>query len=926
MSSWKTVTTKEPCPACGKADWCAWTRDDWLKCERSSDPPTGMECAKVVDGGALFRPARLGNNGRTTSHKTRLTSAVANWKNEAERCTAALQADRLADLVRQLNVTPAALQSLGVGWASRSDLDRWRAGFGDGQRPDGAFVFPERDGSGRIIGLSLRAPDSRKGAPSGGKRGLIVPSGLHSKADPVLVVEGASDVAACEALGLTAVGRPSNSGGGDMLAALLDGRDILVVGENDAKETGEWPGRDGAKSVARRLASERGEPVRWVLPPSETKDIRASLKARIESGFDPSDREACRVSGARLLAELQVMTRTIKPGKGPSQAARLTNLTRDAELWHTPDADAYATILVADHHESYRVRSRAFRRWIVGRAYRDGGGVPNVEAVHAALGVIEARAVYDGDERAAHVRLAEHDGAVWLDLADADWRAVRIDADGWRVVDDPPVRFRRPRGLRPLPTPERGGDVRELGPLLNMDGDALALTMAWLLGTLNPRGPYPIVAIHGPQGSGKSCASRMLKALVDPAEPTTRTAPRDERDLCISAENSRIISLDNLSGLPLWLSNALCRLSTGGGLATRELYSDREETIFSATRPTIVNGIDDVATRPDLLNRCIVLNLEALPDSARRSEADLWRDFEAAWPRILGVLLNAASAAVRNLPDVRFDTLPRMADFAAWVVAGEAGLGLEPGAFLAAYFGNRDDANALALESSPVAGAMIELTEAVGEWEGTATALLAELFDRVPEVVRKPQSWPKTPRGLTSILRRIHPNLAACGVALTFKRRPGGLRERIIRAEKARDSSSQQSLPSRNSPDGPEQADSVGTIRDANGAVRDAGEADDRPAETPSSASVPTIRDGRDGRDAKMHRHSGVPCDEEGLLPTTASEAGVGRDSRGLDVPAGWTATRWANRLRQLATACESTNPERAAELRRQAKRLEKSA
>jgi hypothetical protein len=194
----------------------------------------------------------------------------------------------------------------------------------------------------------------------------------------------------------------------------------------------------------------------------------------------------------------------------------------------------------------------------------------------------------------------------------------------------------------------------------------------------------------------------VLRALVDPYKAPLRTAPRDERDLQIAANNSHVIALDNISSLEPWLSDALCRLATGGGLATRELYTDSDEIIFDAQRPVLLNGIEDVATRGDFLERSIIVCLPQIPEAARQEESRFWVAFQEARPRILGALLDAASLAFRRVRDLHLERLPRMADFAAWAVAAEPGLELKSGAFLEAYEKNRKDANSLALEASLV--------------------------------------------------------------------------------------------------------------------------------------------------------------------------------------------------------------------------------
>ena len=176
---------------------------------------------------------------------------------------------------------------------------------------------------------------------------------------------------------------------------------------------------------------------------------------------------------------------------------------------------------------------------------------------------------FDGPERAVHVRTAEHAGHIYLDLADEHWRAVDIGPDGWRVTGCPPVRFRRPAGTLPLPVPQQGGSIESLNSFLNLvSRDDFVLIVAWLLAALRSGGPYPLLAISGEQGSAKTVLSKMLKALVDPNAAPVRALPREERELMIAANSGYLLAFDNLSGLPVWLSDAPCRLASGGSFAS----------------------------------------------------------------------------------------------------------------------------------------------------------------------------------------------------------------------------------------------------------------------------------------------------------------------------------------------------------------------
>jgi hypothetical protein len=133
--------------------------------------------------------------------------------------------------------------------------------------------------------------------------------------------------------------------------------------------------------------------------------------------------------------------------------------------------------------------------------------------------------------------------------------------------------------------------------------------------------------ISGEQGSAKTVLSKLLKALIDPNAAPVRALSREQRELMIAANNSYLLAFDNLSGLPHWLSDALCRLATGGSFAVRQLYTDDEEVLFEASRPILLNGIEDVISRPDLGDRAIFLSLAPIAETDRRPEADLWREF-----------------------------------------------------------------------------------------------------------------------------------------------------------------------------------------------------------------------------------------------------------------------------------------------------------
>jgi putative DNA primase/helicase len=338
---------------------------------------------------------------------------------------------------------------------------------------------------------------------------------------------------------------------------------------------------------------------------------------------------------------------------------------------------------------------------------------------------------------------------------------------GRRVVDAAPVKFLRSRGMEPLPEFEAGETIELLREFVNVENDAdFRLFLASLAAALRPGGPFPILI--GQQGASKSTLARIYRCLVDPNASPIRSVPKDERDLIVSAYNSWLLVYDNLSTLPAWLSDALCRLSTGGGFATRQLHSDRDETIFAAQRPIVLNGIGGLAERPDLTDRALSITLSPIPDDQRREEREFWAAFEATLQKILGAMLDAVSAGLRHLPNIRLDRRPRMADFATWAEACAPGFGWEPGEFLRDYEENRSDAVAAAAEASPLVPAIEAVLARTGldvaGFDGTATELLDRLGEVCSEAERRARWYPATASQVGSRLRRIVPLLRSRGI------------------------------------------------------------------------------------------------------------------------------------------------------------------
>ena len=417
------------------------------------------------------------------------------------------------------------------------------------------------------------------------------------KAEEVFVAEGEKD---CDLLASWNLAATCNSGGaGKWLAGyseFLRGKRVVIIPDADE------PGRGHALDVAHSLLDVAAE-VRIVELPG-AKDVSAwqdgsrELLVRLAQDAEPLTKSSWEKLQVKWRPTQDAATETKTSNHDPTQKDLLLELAATASLFRTPDGAAFADIDVNGHRETWPVRSERFKGWLNRRYYEVREGAPSREARESALDTLQAKARFDSPEQPVALRVAEHKGKLYLDLCDEAWRAVEIGPASWRVVDRPPVRFRRTPGMKALPLPVAGGSIDELRPFLNVSSDGdFVLAVAWMLAALRPNGPFPVLVLLGEQGSAKSTFAKILRSLVDPSGVPLRSLPRSDRDLFIGADNAHVQVFDNISGLQSWVSDSLCRLSTGGGFATRKLFTDSDESLFESSRPVLLNGIADVVSR-----------------------------------------------------------------------------------------------------------------------------------------------------------------------------------------------------------------------------------------------------------------------------------------------------------------------------------------
>ena len=483
-------------------------------------------------------------------------------------------------------------------------------------------------------------------------------------------------------------------------------------------------------------------------------------------------------------------TEVVLPVSASNSADQIVRYIRSiGDFFHSPDGEPYALVKRKTHREVWPVNSKEFRAIVEGSIYRQSGKAVPSRTTDAVLATLSAHARYEGATQAVHLRVARHMDRYYIDLCDDRWRVIEVDSKGWRILSSSPVMFTRMPTMRALAEPQPSRRFKPLLEYINIRKDDWILVLTWLIECFRPDTPYLGLSLKGPQGSAKSGTLDMLRDLVDPNQKNRRAKPKSREDLFVSAQNSHMLSYENLSGLSDDMQDGFCTILTGGGFSSRTLYTNQGESLISLKRPVLLNGIEPVVTRPDLLDRFICLGLPKISAERRRPEADNQQQFDEAKPLILGAILTYFSQALAELPEVKKQklALPRMADFAQ---LGEAVMRaiskntskktskkrteskMPSGKFIARFNQNRRSGVEQAIESSSLAESIRSyVTRHPDGIEGSyaeVEPVLLEDWLKTNGPNSKPGDWPKPGKAFGAELRRLEPALEQIGIRVTM--------------------------------------------------------------------------------------------------------------------------------------------------------------
>jgi hypothetical protein len=504
--------------------------------------------------------------------------------------------------------------------------------------------------------------------------------------------------------------------------------------------------------------------------------ITAAVRQRAsETDLIALKREA-KTLGLMNLGEFEQVTREARSqgaegeedggGRGPSQATRLVNLanrmydfgvTRTGDPFAVPREGGYVVRML-------RGGRPAFRPELASALYAADGTAPNGSALTDAIAVLEGQA-QQADPVELALRIAKNENALLLDLGDVTGRVIAVTADGWMALDRSPVLFRRTAATLPLPDPVGGQDLDDtLFRLLNVSKADRKLMKAWLVHQLWPDIAHVIVRLTGRDGTAKTSATRIMRSLIDPSAAPTRAMPKDETDWIIAVNAALVAAIDNVSAIPDWLSDAMCRASTGEGLMRRKLYTDQDVSILSARRIIMLNGIDATIRRADFARRIADFELEQIKKI--KSDGEVEAEWNRVHPYALGGLLDLTVSTLRKLPgtilagDEESLTMNMFARIAKAID--------EPA--LTLYIKRLGTAAADVVESDPFARALIEFIgkQSQRKWSGLASELVAA----IPGPDPLPKGWPRDPTRFGVWVKRFARVLeTSAGIRITKEER-----------------------------------------------------------------------------------------------------------------------------------------------------------
>ena len=439
---------------------------------------------------------------------------------------------------------------------------------------------------------------------------------------------------------------------------------------------------------------------------------------------------------------------------------------------------------VEDDGIPLEIEGEAFEGLIADRKYHSGEGLPSGEEISNIKRL--ARYWASKNTRDIGVRVTNTENGFIYDPIRPDGKVYFISKS--RIdLKTPEIPYTvRYNGM--LEAPIENGTIDDhlsLIRLWHLDQKSEILSMGLDFSRFIPDIPHAIEDIDGPHGSGKTSYTEIKRTIFDPNGAPTQSLKFDERDISISAVHQGMLAFDNVNtAMPDYISDIICRLTTGQGFRTRELYTNMGEVILKLKRPIIINGINRASYKPDFIDRECPIHLGVMPDSRRLTDAEIREKAEGLIPKVRGYLISIMPKALELYSRVETELkgkLPRMADFVIWAECGIRAMGFPAMSFFEAYTQAKHDETVDVAKETLLINAIQGLMAMRTEWIGTTSDLLNDLDQMVTDGQRKSKAFPKDARRLGRLLKELEPTLREMKIEITENNSDKNERKKVIK-------------------------------------------------------------------------------------------------------------------------------------------------
>ncbi len=581
------------------------------------------------------------------------------------------------------------------------------------------------------------------------------------RADVVYFVEGEKCADALIKLGYcaTTLDRGANSKWQPEISEWLKGKEVIILPDNDE------PGMKYARTV------KDGAPwaVIKILPDLDEKE---DIYDWLQKGHTMDEIEAVPETIIEEIEE-EDDSDTEESKEKLTQSVALLKFFKEenAGLFLNEEHEPYVEIFVEGYKKILPLESKDFSCWLQLLYFKKTGKAMIQNSLNQAINILTAEAKF-GNTPCVKLnnRVAEYENSFWYDLASNSYSAVKISKDGWSIETSTPKLFYRFNHQSEQVIPKTGGNINNLFKYINLK-EYKTLFICWLVSCYVPDIPHPMPIIYGEKGAAKSTTCALLKRLIDPSAVEKISLNREEKTLILNLKKHYYLPFDNVSSISNDMSDTLCRAITGSAIQQRKLYTDSEDCIYTFKRCLTINGINNVANRADLLDRSILIELERISAENRKNEREVYADFEADRPYLLGAIFDILSKAMCIFPDVKLSKLPRMADFCRWGYAIAEALGGQGDEFLKEYDSNQAIQNVEAINADNCAFLIVEFMRNKPKWSNRVSVLLKLLQETAKENGLNPNNkntLPQAPNALSRRIKSVKSNLESVGITFEF--------------------------------------------------------------------------------------------------------------------------------------------------------------